>query len=449
MVRTAHVPAGERCTVDLEGESIEARAGEPVAASLLAAGVTTFSRSVKYHRPRGAYCLSGACGQCLMQVDGIPNVATCRVPARAGMKLQRQNAFPSGDVDIFEAVDWLFPRGMDHHEMFAGVPVAETVMLHVARALAGLGTLPPHAAPPRQPAESDQVDAVVVGAGPAGLGAAAALVSAGRTVRVLEREPVTGGQLASGFPADPPAALPALPDGTVLSHCAALGLFNEGGTRFIGAVSHAAAGPVLRKVEAPAIVVATGGYPALLPFENNDLPGVYAGAAVAVLLRRHGVRAGNAVACVGEGPGLHLLARALKEAGAEVPLVLQLSGDLPPDALPTARVGTPLRASGLHHVKALTFGAGGAEDRVSCDAVAVVLPPSPALELARQGGAQVGFLEAWNVFAVQAGPDGSTGVPGLYAAGHVTGPMSATEALAAGTRAGEAAAAWLARREAP
>ncbi|MBM4381281.1 MAG: ferredoxin, partial [Deltaproteobacteria bacterium] len=229
---------------------------------------------------------------------------------------------------------------------------------------------------------------------------------------------------------------------------AAVGLFDEGGRRFVAAVSKGEDGPVLRRFEAPAVVVATGGYPALLPFENNDLPGVYAGAAVAVLLRRHGIRVGDTVACVGEGPGLHLLARALREAGAEVPLVLQLSGELPPDALPTARVGTPQRASGLHHVKALRFSAGGVEDRVACDAVAVVLPPSPALELARQGGAQVQFLEAWNVFAVQAAPDGATGVPGLYAAGHVTGPMTAAEALSAGARAGKAAAEWLRTREA-
>jgi len=322
-------------------------------------------------------------------------------------------------------------------------------MLHVARALAGLGVLPSGAPRPRKPAETEQVDAVVVGAGPAGLAAAAALLSAGRTVRVLEREKDVGGAVAAGFPAGDPVRLPAVSPEHLLSNTSAIGLFTEDSTRFVAAVSHGAAGPQLRRIEAPVVVVATGGYPALLPFENNDLPGVYAGAAVALLLKRHGVLVGESIACVGEGPGLHALARALKDAGAEVPRVLQLSGELPPDALPTARVGTPLRASGLHQVKALTYGARGVEERVACDAVAVALPPSPALELARQGGARVVFSEKWNVFAVEAGADGSTGVPGLYAAGNVTGPHSPAESLSSGERAGRSAAAWLASRGMP
>ena len=31
----------------------------------------------KYHRPRGVLCFSGKCPNCLMNVDGIPNVRTC------------------------------------------------------------------------------------------------------------------------------------------------------------------------------------------------------------------------------------------------------------------------------------------------------------------------------------------------------------------------------------
>ncbi|MEN9800222.1 MAG: hypothetical protein RL653_3919, partial [Pseudomonadota bacterium] len=229
MRRLTAGPSEGRFSVDLEGESVEARPGEPVACSLLAGGVRVFSRSAKYHRPRGPYCMTGDCGQCLMQVDGVPNVATCRVAARPGMKLQRQNAFPSGDVDVFEAVDWLFPRGMDHHEMFAGVPVAETVMLHVARALAGLGRLPKDASPPGLASEAISVEAVIVGAGAAGTAAAQALISAGRQVLVLEREAVSGGRLVSGAPEAGAPAMPELPGGRVRLRTTAVGLFSDDG----------------------------------------------------------------------------------------------------------------------------------------------------------------------------------------------------------------------------
>ena len=61
-------------SVELDGQLVPAKAGEPVACSLWAAGEKVFSRSIKYHRPRGPFCFSGACSQCLMRVDGVPNV---------------------------------------------------------------------------------------------------------------------------------------------------------------------------------------------------------------------------------------------------------------------------------------------------------------------------------------------------------------------------------------
>src|SRR3954447_19305682 len=115
-------------TVDLDGQSIPAVDGEPVACSLVAAGETLFARSVKYHRPRGPYCFAAACSTCLMRVDGVPNVFTCRTPAKEGMRLERQNAFPSARLDLFAATDWMFPGGMNHHELLAGVPIAQEVM---------------------------------------------------------------------------------------------------------------------------------------------------------------------------------------------------------------------------------------------------------------------------------------------------------------------------------
>ena len=45
-------------TLELDGEPIPAREGEPVACALLAAGQQLFSRSVKYHRPRGPFCMT-------------------------------------------------------------------------------------------------------------------------------------------------------------------------------------------------------------------------------------------------------------------------------------------------------------------------------------------------------------------------------------------------------
>ncbi|HFE44676.1 MAG TPA: pyridine nucleotide-disulfide oxidoreductase, partial [Nannocystis exedens] len=49
-------------TIEYEGRALQARRGEPLSAALLRAGVLATSRSAKYRRHRGPYCLRGDCG---------------------------------------------------------------------------------------------------------------------------------------------------------------------------------------------------------------------------------------------------------------------------------------------------------------------------------------------------------------------------------------------------
>ena len=44
--------------------------------------------------------MTGSCANCLMQIDGIPNVRACIEPVRDGMRVERQNAWPSAGRDI-------------------------------------------------------------------------------------------------------------------------------------------------------------------------------------------------------------------------------------------------------------------------------------------------------------------------------------------------------------
>ncbi|RJS25209.1 ferredoxin [Corallococcus sp. H22C18031201] len=439
-------PRGRAITVDLEGESIPAIEGEPVACSLIAAGESVLARSVKYHRPRGPYCFAAACSHCLMRVDGQPNVYTCRTPAQAGMKLERQNAYPSAKVDVFETIDWFFPKGLDHHEMFAGVPVAETVMAKVARQLAGLGLLPREAADPLPPAQTLRTRVAVVGAGAAGLDAARVLSTRGIPFRLLERDDVLGGRLAHGAPEQDAPHVPeptAFPAGSVMTRATALGLYDDEHGRYLAVVTRGEEGPRLIKLYAERFLLAVGGHPPIHPFENNDLPGVYAGRAASLLLRRYAV-APEVATLVGWGPELHALARLLDERGVKVAAVVDLRGPLPPDAHPTACMGAEPKAHGLRAVSALSFEAQGSGRRkVECDAVLVSVPVSPGFELARQGGAKVTFDAKAGAFQVEADADGRTEVPDVFVAGDITGAGTAKAAAAAGHRAAEALAGGL------
>src|SRR2546430_11087454 len=126
----------------LDGEAIEAAPGDTVAGALVRAGVTTFTRSIKYHRPRGPFCLAGSCGQCLMRVDGVPSLPACRVKAQEGMACERQNGPLGGGRDLLRAADFLFAAGLDHHHLLTGSRLLGRVAPEVARRLAGLGELP-------------------------------------------------------------------------------------------------------------------------------------------------------------------------------------------------------------------------------------------------------------------------------------------------------------------
>src|SRR6516164_8534373 len=132
----------ERIHVNFEGKDVAARPGESVAVALFASGERVLSRSIKYHRPRGFFCLAGHCGACLMRIDGKPNVRACKTPVREGMRVERQNAFPTGAFDVLGAADFFFPKGMDHHTMMTSPRALNAVMQKVVRQLGGLGKLP-------------------------------------------------------------------------------------------------------------------------------------------------------------------------------------------------------------------------------------------------------------------------------------------------------------------
>jgi sarcosine oxidase subunit alpha len=437
MRRLVPVPAEAAITVDFEGEPIPAKEGEPLAVALLAAGQGVLSRSIKYHRPRSAFCLAAGCSQCLMRVDGTPNLFSCRVPAKSGMRLQRQNSYPSAKVDVFHAIDWLFPGGLDHHAMFAGVPVADKVMAKVARHLAGLGLLPDAVAPQRAPPETLTTAVAIAGGGASGLAAAQSLAAAGVPFVLLEREDVLGGRWRLGAPeAGAPATLtlPSTP-GTLRLRTTVLGLYTSAQGRFLAAVSSGREGPRLLLVRAPRFLLALGGHAPLLPFEDNDLPGILSGRAASDLLRRRGILPGEAPAVVGHGPELPSLVQLLEEKGAHPALVLDTSSTPAPGVLS----GRVLKAHGRNWVQALTVElSGGRRKKVACDAVLLSVPQAPAYEVARHAGARVVFRPDLGVFAVEADADGKTRAQGVYVAGTALGGTTAAAAADSGRRAASA-----------
>lgn len=67
--------------------TVVAREGDTVAVALLNAGIGCFRRTA-WGAPRGPLCLMGVCFDCLLEVDGRPNVQSCLVEVRSGLKVR-------------------------------------------------------------------------------------------------------------------------------------------------------------------------------------------------------------------------------------------------------------------------------------------------------------------------------------------------------------------------
>ena len=186
-------------TFDFEGRQVPIRDGDTVASALYRDGVRTFNRSHKSHRRRGLYCMTGDCPNCLVNVDGTPAVRSCCTPARAGMTVKRETGRPSTDVDVLAINDYLhalMPVGF-YYKAFIKPRFSWPIFEKLIRKATGLGALPLDHAPAPKPARHLHPDTLVIGAGVAGLAAAAAAAGRGESV-VLCDEHAIGEKVAPG-----------------------------------------------------------------------------------------------------------------------------------------------------------------------------------------------------------------------------------------------------------
>lgn len=81
---------GRPVTFTFDGKVMEGYEGEPIAVALKANGVMTHRYTAGRHKPRGIFCAIGRCTDCVMIVDGKPNVRTCVTPLKEGMEILTQ-----------------------------------------------------------------------------------------------------------------------------------------------------------------------------------------------------------------------------------------------------------------------------------------------------------------------------------------------------------------------
>ena len=419
-----------------ERRTIEAFEGDTVGSALAAAGVTITARSFKYHRPRGLFCMTGACPNCLMQIDGVPNVRACTEPVIEGMHVERQNAWPSVDRDIhgwLNTFSFMMPPGF-YYKVFQRPRWAWPFVEPFIRSKAGLGKVP-HDPDHRRRRKLDlHPEVLVIGAGAAGLAAAAEAAEAGASVVLLDQGREAGGHL--------------LGDATVRTRVALMRRMSESGVRFLPQTSAfgvfagmlvAAVGPdVLYRIRPRHVIFATGAIEQAAVFPGNDLPGVMVSSAVELLLHRYGILPGRRAVVLAGNNDAYTTAWALKDAGASVTVVDLRDGGWP-EGFPVFAGSSILEAHGRRRVTAVTVGPPGGRggQKVTCDLVVNACLQAPSTNLLALAGGRLAFDETAQAFLPVELP------ATVHAVGAVAGARTPDAAIAQGRLAGLEVAAAL------
>jgi heterotetrameric sarcosine oxidase alpha subunit len=448
-----------------DGRRYRGLEGDTLASALLAHGVRLFGRSVKFRRPRGLLSCGveepNALVTLAAQSGAIPNIPATLAHLAPGFAARSQNRWPSLRFDLTAA----FGRG---GALYGAGFYYKTFMWPswscyepLIRRLAGLGPAPGRA---RVLAGSERhlsCDVLVIGAGPAGLAAAASAASAGARVIVCEQDLLPGGELQFEG-----ARLDGLTAGEwvermrgqlqaarvqLLCGTTAIGAYEEQVLALCRSEGCPDIDHELLLLRPSARIIATGAIERPIAFEDNDRPGVMLLGAVERYARRYAVRAGNEAVIFGNHDRLYPAALRLGEQGIRIRAIVD---PRPRPALAAVaeleRQGTRIlsghvleRALGKARVRGARIGALGTQEglEIPCDLIAVSGGWTPSIQLALQAGAEPRYASELGAFVAPGEAEGEApGAGARLVAGAAAGHLELSQALIGGTRAGARAA---------
>src|ERR1700745_2061195 len=165
---------GEPVEFTWNGRPVRGYGGDPIVSALAASGERVFSRSMKYHRPRGLLTASFHDPGCMVQVGDEPNVRGAHRVVADGVAVTSQNAWPSLRFDAKAANRFAgrFLTAGFYYKTFMRPQALWPAYESVLRRFVNGGTVSPDSPSARHEKRFAHPDVLVAGGGPAGLAAA-------------------------------------------------------------------------------------------------------------------------------------------------------------------------------------------------------------------------------------------------------------------------------------
>ncbi|MEU3839493.1 sarcosine oxidase subunit delta family protein [Streptomyces sp. NPDC028635] len=401
----------EPLTFTFDGTQYQGYRGDTLASALLANGVIQAGTSIKLGRPRGIFSAGVEEPNAVVQIEA---------PFPEPM-------LPAPAVELYDGL--------------------------VASSLPGQGRLATEPDPARYDALHAHCDLLVVGAGPAGLAAAAAAADSGARVILADDQPELGGSLLGtgehlDWVAATRARLDLAPEVRVLRRTTVFGYYDdnhllavERRTNHLGADA-----PVnvsrerVWRIRARRVVLATGAHERSLAFGDNDRPGVMLAASARTYLHRYGVVPGRHAVVFTTNDSAYAAALDLAAAGVHIAAIVDPRPEPGEWARRASTAGIEVLAGhavtgteGGDRLTAVTvapFGQSAAQREFAVDLLLVSGGWNPVAHLFSQSGGKLRHDDALGTFV----PDSCR--QAVEAAGSANGAFDLATALAEGAAAG-------------
>lgn len=315
-------------------------------------------------------------------------------------------------------------------------------------------------------------DVLIIGGGPAGMAAAVKSAASGAKVLLVERDYQLGGQLIKqthrffgsknefagtrgiSIAREFEKEISTNSNIEVMLGATAQGYYEDE----VLTLSHEGK---FKKIKAGRIIIATGASEKMLPFINNDLPGVYGAGAVQTLMNLYGIIPGKKVLMVGAGNIGLIVSYQLLQAGVEVSAIVEAApkiGGYLVHASKVRRAGIPIftgysikKAVGRDSVeKAVIWKldenwnpVSGTEKTLNVDTICLAVGLRPLTDLLIQAGCRMAYVPQLGGDVPVRNDNLQTTNERFYVAGDAAGVEEATAAILEGELAGLSASADL------